>query len=114
MEAQNRRSAIKNMLAGTAALGAAGMVSSFASANEKKDMNGPLKGNINHSVCPWCYEGISLDTLCAARKEIGLKGIDLAGPAEWPILQKHGLYSPMCNGAEINLTDGFNDKTFHP
>ncbi len=113
MAAQNRRSAIKSMLAGTAVIGASGMVSLFAAANEKQDMSNTLKGNINHSVCPWCYEGISLDTLCAAGKEIGLKGIDLAGPAEWPTLQKHGLYSPMCNGAEINLTDGFNDKAFH-
>jgi hydroxypyruvate isomerase len=110
---QNRRSAIKNMLAGTAAIGAAGVMSSFAPTTAKQ-MADTLKGNINHSVCPWCYAGIPLDTLCAAGKDIGLKAIDLAGPKEWPTLQKHGLYSAMCNGAEINLTDGFNDKTFHP
>ena len=28
-------------------------------------------------------------------------------------LKKYGLDSPMCNGAEINLTDGFNDPRFH-
>jgi hydroxypyruvate isomerase len=33
----------------------------------------------------------------------------LVGPKEWPILKKYGLDSPMCNGAEINLIDGFND-----
>jgi hydroxypyruvate isomerase len=72
-----------------------------------------LKGNINHSVCRWCYKDIPLDELCAAAKGIGIKSIDLVGPTEWPTLQKYGLYSAMCNGAEINLTDGFNDKTFH-
>ena len=113
MAAQNRRSAIKKMLAGTAAIGVAGVMSSFAPGSEKQVMDTQLKGNINHSVCPWCYSGISLDALCAAAKEMGLTGIDLCGPDEWPTLQKHGLYSAMCNGAEISLTDGFNDKKFH-
>ena len=29
------------------------------------------------------------------------------------MLKKHGLHSSMCNGAEINLTYGFNDKKYH-
>jgi hydroxypyruvate isomerase len=110
---QNRRSAIKSILAGTAAIGALGVSASFAEKPGHDMANEKLKGNIHHSVCPWCYEGISLDELCIAGKEIGLTAIDLCGPDEWPTLQKHGLYSAMCNGAEINLTDGFNDKQFH-
>ncbi|MBO9572529.1 MAG: TIM barrel protein, partial [Chitinophagaceae bacterium] len=50
---------------------------------------------------------------CAAAKKIGLTAVDLVGPSDWPTLKKHGLYSSMCNGAEINLVDGFNDKKFH-
>ncbi|MFA6087035.1 hydroxypyruvate isomerase family protein [Mucilaginibacter sp.] len=109
---ENRRSVIKNLLAGTAALGASGMLSSFK-AEEKEAMVEKLKGNINHAVCRWCYNDISVDVLCAAAKDIGIKGIDLVGPADWPTLKKYGLYSSMCNGAEINLTDGFGDKQFH-
>ena len=41
-------------------------------------------------------------------------GIDLVGLKEWPVLQQYGLTSTMCNGAEINLVDGWNDKKFHP
>ena len=108
----NRRSAIKNLLAGTAAIGASGMLSSFK-AEDKEAMAQTLKGNINHAVCRWCYSDISVDALCAAAKDIGIKGIDLVGPADWPTLKKYGLYSSMCNGAEINLTDGFGDKQFH-
>jgi len=108
----NRRSAIKNLLAGTAAIGASGMLSSFK-AEEKEAMVEKLKGNINHAVCRWCYSDISVEVLCAAAKDIGIKGIDLVGPADWPTLKKYGLYSSMCNGAEINLTDGFGDKQFH-
>jgi hydroxypyruvate isomerase len=110
-EKQNRRAAIKNIVAGTVALGAAGALTSFAADEEKQAMK--LKGNINHSVCPWCYKGITLDELCVAAKGMGIKGIDLLGPKDWPTVKKYGLDSPMCNGAEINLTDGFNDKRFH-
>ena len=49
---QNRRSAIKNMITGTVALGAAGTLTSFTKAGDKQDISMELKGNINHSVCP--------------------------------------------------------------
>ena len=66
-----------------------------------------------NAVCRWCYSSIPLDELCKSAREIGIKGIDLVGPTEWPTLQKYGLYSSMCNGAELNLVDGFNDTQFH-
>ena len=44
---------------------------------------------------------------------MGIKAIDLVGPKDWPTLKKYGLYSSMCNGAEINLDDGWNDPKFH-
>jgi len=110
---QDRRSAIKNIVAGTAAISAAGMLTSFKKGENKEMVADKLKGNINHSVCPWIYHELTLDELCIKAKEIGITGIDLCGPKDWPVLQKHGLDSPMCNGAEINLTDGFNDKQFH-
>jgi hydroxypyruvate isomerase len=110
---QNRRSAIKNIVAGTAAITATGMLSSFKKEEIQEQVSDKLKGNINHSVSPWCYNGYTLDQLCVVSKEIGITGVDLCGPKDWPTLQKHGMYSPMCNGAEINLTDGFGDTQFH-
>lgn len=110
---QNRRSLIKNMLAGTAAITASGMLSSFTTSEKRDGQFAPLKGNINHSVSPWCYSELTLDQLCETSKGLGITGIDLCGPKDWPTLQKHGMYSPMCNGAEINLTDGFGDTQFH-
>jgi hydroxypyruvate isomerase len=111
---QNRRSAIKSMIAGTAAIGASGVLSSFTTETEKHmQADDKLKGNINHAVCRWCYGDFTVDQLCAAAKDIGIKGIDLVGPSDWPTLKKYGLFSSMCNGAEINLTDGFGDKQFH-
>lgn len=108
---KDRRKAIKNLLAGTAALGATQLFSSYQPQPSMEKTT--LKGNIQHSACRWCYGSIPLEELCAAAKNIGLVGIDLVGPKEWPVLQQYGLISTMCNGAEINLVDGWNDKKFH-
>ncbi|TKC59921.1 hydroxypyruvate isomerase [Pedobacter hiemivivus] len=106
----SRRTALKNIVAGTAALGVSAAIPTFALEQTKSTM---LKGNINHSVCRWCFGKMELDDLCIEAKKIGIKAIDLVGPKDWPILKKHGLYSSMCNGAEINLVDGWNDPQFH-
>ncbi len=111
---QNRRNAIKNMLVGTAAIGSTTMLSSFNTTEEKNAAPFKLKGNINHSVCQWCYNFISLEELCKAVKEIGFGAIDLIGPKDWPMLQKYELYSSMCyHGGKVSLNNGFNNKTFH-
>jgi hydroxypyruvate isomerase len=111
---QNRRNAIKNILVGSAALGSTSMLSSFTSAENETEKKLKLKGNINHSVCQWCYGSVPLEELCLAVKEIGFGAIDLIGPKDWPILQKHGIYSSMCyHGGAVSLTKGFNDKAYH-
>ncbi|MEN9684271.1 MAG: hypothetical protein RLZZ28_57 [Bacteroidota bacterium] len=107
----NRRNAIKNILAGSAALAAgSAALPSLAAAEKKSAM---LKGNIQHSVCRWCFSSLTLDELCVAANDIGLKGIDLVGPKDWDTLKKYNLVSTMCNGAEIGLTKGWNDKQYH-
>lgn len=72
-----------------------------------------LKGTIKHSVCYWTYNFLSLQELCKCVKEIGFSAIDLVGPKDWHILQQYDVYSSMCNGAEISLTEGWNDKQYH-
>ena len=109
----NRRSVIKNLMAGSAALATGGVLSSFTQDMKEKNTSGQLKGNINHSACRWCYGAIPLEQLCISAKEIGLVGIDLVGPKDWDMLKKYGLLSTMCNGAEISLSKGWNDKQYH-
>jgi hydroxypyruvate isomerase len=106
----NRRRVIKNILAGSAAVAAGSALPAFASS-EKKPYQ--LKGNVQHSVCRWCFNDTPLEQLCAFGNEIGLKGIDLVGPKDWPTLKKYNLVSTMCNGAELGLTKGWNDKQYH-
>ncbi len=104
-----RRKLIRDLvLAGTAATLAPSL--SMTGCESKKKA---LKKNINHSVCRWTYSFLDLDTLCETVKKIGFAAIDLVGPDEWNILKKHGVDSSMCNGAEISLTEGWNDKQYH-
>ena len=110
----SRRTIIKNMLAGSAVLATGTqLLSSFSPQNKSED-SVKLKGNINHSVCRWCYDSIPLESFCQSVKGIGLPAIDLVPPKDWPMLQKYGLYSSMCYVAgDVSLTDGFADTKFH-
>ncbi|MDB4063012.1 TIM barrel protein [Flavobacteriaceae bacterium] len=105
----NRRKAIKAMALGSSVMALPNLVSSRESFSDSN----PLKGNVNHSVCQWCYGDIPLEVLAREAKKLGLVGIDLIGPDSWDILKKYDLDSTMCNGAELNLVDGFNDVKFH-
>ena len=107
----NRRSAIKGILASSAALSIPLELSAFSLP--KTNTIPMLKGNINHSVSRWCFDKLDLETLCVEAKKMGITGIDLVGPEAWPTLKKYNLISTMCNGAELNLVDGFNDVQFH-
>ncbi|OJU25870.1 MAG: hydroxypyruvate isomerase [Sphingobacteriales bacterium 41-5] len=107
---RSRRDMLKTLAAGTIATGGLGSLSSFLKAPD--DMK-KLKGNVNHSVCRWTFGSLSVDDLCRAVKETGFSAIDLVGPKDWPVLKQHGVFSSMCNGAEINLIDGWNEPKFH-
>ena len=109
----NRRKVLKQMTLTSLGLP---MIDQFKLYDSKKtyDFNQiNMKGNINHSVCKWCYSQISLEEFASGVKSMGITGIDLIGPDQWPVLKKHGLTSSMCNGAEISLTEGWNDKQYH-
>lgn len=108
---ENRRTVIKNMLAGTAAIAVAPILPSVAEAKPSKRK---LKGNVNHAVCRWCFKDFTVEQLCVEAKKIGIKGIDLVGPSDWATLKNYDLYSSMCNGAEISLTKGWNNPQYHP
>lgn len=107
--AHSRRDMLKTLAAGSIAAGSIGTLTSFS----KETNMHKLKGNVNHSVCRWTYGKLSVEDLCKAVKKIGFAAIDLVGPKDWPTLKQHGVFSSMCNGAEINLVDGWNEPKFH-
>ena len=71
------------------------------------------KGNVNHSVCRWCYDKIPLDQLCSAASEMGIESVELQGPKEWPTIQKYGLTCAMANGAGFGIERGWNRPELH-
>jgi hydroxypyruvate isomerase len=108
---RSRRTALKNLIMGGTAMAAMPVLTAgTCKASSKKYA---LKKNINHSVCRWTYNFLSLDELCKVVRQIGFAAIDLVGPKEWHILKQHGIDSSMCNGAEISLVKGWNDTQNH-
>lgn len=104
----NRTQALKTI--------AATSLGSIALPQIAKSMNAlpaDLKGNINHSVCQWCYNDIPLEKLCEAAKEMGIKSIDLLNPSQWATTAKSGLTCAMAYASDLGLTKGFNDLTLH-
>ena len=107
----SRRKLLKQLAAGSLAAAAIPSFQAFATdtMDEKK-----LKGNINHSVCQWTYNSLSLEQLCIEVKKMGLTAIDLLGPKDWPTLQKHDLQCSMCYiGGKVSLNEGWNNPKFH-
>ena len=108
----SRRSAVKLIMAASAIPFTGSCMSNRIDASEKS-LDDKLKGKVNHSVCRWCYNDIPLEDLCVAAKKIGLQSIELTGPEEWPVLQKHGLTSALPWGAGMGIEKGFNDPQYH-
>jgi len=70
------------------------------------------KGNINHSVCKWCYKDMSLEELCGHAVDLGIGGIDLLTVDELPTLEAFGLTCPMVNGPG-GIGHGWNEVALH-
>ena len=104
-----RKQALKTMVAG--AIGSISLPA-FSRSAENLQMD-PIKGNINHSVCQWCYSSIPLEELVKAAKGMGITSIDLLTAEEWPVAIRHGLTSAMGYGSSIRLSEGFNDPKLH-
>jgi hydroxypyruvate isomerase len=104
-----RQQAIKTMAAG--AIGSLSLPA-FSKSLENLSMT-PVKGNINHSVCQWCYGSIPLEELVKAAKTMGITSIDLLNADQWPVAIKHGLTCAMGYGSTLGLTRGFNDLSLH-
>src|SRR5687767_4367205 len=108
----SRRNALKKM-ASAAAVAMVGQSLGNRLSAAETILDKDVKGQVNHSVCRWCYNTIPLEDLCKASKEIGLTSIELVGPQEWPVLKKYGLTSALPNGAGMGIERGFNDPQYH-
>lgn len=83
----SRRNVLRSL--GTASAVSFAGISAVKAAETRTNL--PLKSNIKHSVCRWCYGSIPFEELCQGVKDIGMASIELTGPKEWPILKQYGL-----------------------
>jgi hydroxypyruvate isomerase len=107
-----RRHALKT-IAGTAVLAALPRGrSAEASPAPRSPGLAESTGSFRHSVCRWCYQAIPLDELARAARRIGLESVELLEPAEWPVVQKHGLTCAMAMGV-TRIPEGLNRLEHH-
>ena len=70
------------------------------------------KGRLKQSACRWCYAKIPLDDFCRQAAEIGLSGIDLVEPDDWPTIRKYDLVPTITQG-KAKIPDGWNRLESH-
>jgi hydroxypyruvate isomerase len=96
-----RRSAIETVAAGLALAPGVGATPAVGKA-----------GRLKQSVSRWNFQKTPLDDLCRAAADMGMSGIDLVGPTEWPTVKKYGLVPAMSPGAG-SIPEGWNRKENH-
>jgi hydroxypyruvate isomerase len=118
----SRRSALRKMAGGTAALAALGSLSPALAAAADTDRL-KLKGRIHHSVSAWCYGSLfnggkdkpakmTFEDFCRECYKLGLESVELLGEDQWPAVKKAGLTCAMCNGPD-SIPYGWNRVEHH-
>jgi hydroxypyruvate isomerase len=118
----SRRSALRRITGGTAALAAVTSLSGRLQAAEDADRP-KLKGNVHHSVSAWCYNSLftagknkpakmTFEEFCVECGKLGLESVELLGRDEWPAVKKAGLTCAMCNGPD-SIPYGWNRVEHH-
>ena len=110
-----RRTILKQLALGASGIAVLNQACTQTTPAQKEIMmeDKSLKGNVKHSVCRWCYNQIPLEELIEGAKEIGIRSIEITGPADWEILVKHGMTSGMGTAPFIDIVEGFNNPANH-
>jgi sugar phosphate isomerase/epimerase len=80
----------------------------------------PMKGRIKQSIVSWCFtmtgDQWDLEKTCRVAKDLGCPSIELADPATWPTLEKHGLICALApNGMPgAPFMRGLNNPAYQP
>ena len=109
----NRRGAMTASITATIAAGAiaSGMNNTQAAEGAKEMSVDAKQGRLNQSVCKWCYSKIELEEMAKFCAGLGMVGIDLLDPPDFPTLKKHGLVCTMVQSHP--LPDGLCDPKYH-
>jgi len=112
----------RDFLAAGAAAGVMGLTGKTALASVSIDANSPTlatpkRGRLNLSASRWPWGKFTLDQMCRMCRDLGMQGVDLLEPADWPTPLRYGLVCSMGYATvphpENRLTDGFNRVENH-
>jgi hydroxypyruvate isomerase len=76
-------------------------------------------GRLKQSLARWCYAKIPIEDLCRSAADLGIAGMDLVDPKDWPVCRKYGITPAMVQGAVIPggpgpvFDYGWNNKANH-
>jgi hydroxypyruvate isomerase len=112
---QQKQSWSRRSVMGAATVAAATALLKSGPSVRAAESDGPAasKGNINHSVCLWCYNKMTSADMAPHAQRLGLKAIDLLTPEQFEPLKEHGLICSMTSGVNGGITSGFNRKENH-
>jgi hydroxypyruvate isomerase len=72
------------------------------------------KGLFKQGVTRGVFRGMTvLEDMCKAAAPLGIKGFDLIGPADWPMLKKYGLVPSMYQGTAGSIASALNNLDNH-
>ena len=101
----------RRMLVAAGAVAATTVVRAPAVLADQVSPRTGAKMAVSQSVCAWCFKKIPLEQLCVEAAKLGLVGIDLVSPNDYPTLKKHNLIATMTG--THGLTAGLNNKANH-
>jgi hydroxypyruvate isomerase len=75
----------------------------------------PRKGRLKQSVTVGVFDpAMPFEDRCREAARLGIKGFDLAPPADWPVLKKYGLVPAMAPARPgLSIANGINDRSRH-
>jgi len=108
-----RKISRRGLLRGAAVAAAAGVAAPaiVLGGERRKARPAALKGRIKQSVCPWCFEPMSVEDLARNAAAMGIQSVELTPPENWPILKKYGLICALTSSH--GFVDGWNRKENH-
>lgn len=105
----SRRTVLKQLAAGAAALGATSLLPKSLAAQTAPD----LKGNIRHSVARWPFGDLSLEELCQGAKALGIESVEILHPDDFDVVLDYGLSCAMVHTPWGGTSEGFNHVENH-
>jgi hydroxypyruvate isomerase len=106
-----RRNLLGSTALGTGLAVAGSFVANTTLAAEPASTAIVKNNRLKQSACAWCYPKIPLPQLATAAKAMGLVGLDLISPEDFPVLKEYGLVSTMTFTKPLDK--GLCDPQYH-